>query len=150
MEIDAGRGIGGVFVGEERSHVERHLGPATGASSGSRAVYGTDPSLIITYSDTDTVELVEAAPHDANGEQVFYGGVQLTFRIMDDVVADLKAKGSVCTPSDIGYDFEAGFAVFSMSSVSAHHIDPSLPVEDERLVVEGVAVAPYDYFLHSP
>jgi hypothetical protein len=149
MEIDAGRGIGGVHVGEDRSTVEGLLGPPVAAASSARAVYGTDPRLVVTYTDTNTVELVEAAPNGVDGEQVFYSGVQLTFRVMDEVVADLRAQGSACTPSDIGYDFEAGFAVFSMSSVSVHDIDATTATGDERLVVEGVSVAPYDYFLRG-
>lgn len=55
-------------------------------------------------------------------------------------------KGYTSTPSDIGHEFHAGFAVFSMGSCSARDLDPNASEEDERLISEGVSVAPYEYF----
>ncbi|WP_432990907.1 hypothetical protein [Dactylosporangium sp. CA-233914] len=65
---------------------------------------------------------------------------------MDEVIAELAANGHSSTPSDIGFDMPAGFAIFSMASLSARDLDPGAPEEDSRLVVEGVAIAPYSYF----
>ena len=146
MEIDAGRGIGGVHVGDDRSAVEELSGQPLRPLRVSCRVWNHSSS-VVTYTDTNTVELVQAAPNGVDGEQVFYCGVQLTFAVMGEVVAELKAQGSLCMLSDIGYDFEAGFAVFSMSSASVDDIDPTMMTGDERLVVEGVSVAPYDYFI---
>jgi hypothetical protein len=76
---------------------------------------------------------------------VFFDGVQLTYRFMSDVVADLAAKGYRCEPTDIGYRCEPGFAIFSMGSRSAQELDPQASAEDPRQVSEGVSVASYDY-----
>lgn len=100
--------------------------------------------LIVTYDQDDVVELVEVGygVHD----QVFFDGVQLTYRFMDEVMADLAAKGHLGTPSDIGFDLQAGFAIFSMASLSARELDPRAPENDPRRIVEGVGIAPYSYF----
>jgi len=68
------------------------------------------------------VELVEIACSGDGGEEVTFDGVQLTYRFLEDVVADLTAKGYTRTPSDI----------------------------DERAANEGVSVAPYAYFTSQP
>lgn len=100
--------------------------------------------LVVTYDQDDVVELVEVGygVHD----QVFFDGVQLTYRFMDEVMADLAAKGHRGTPSDIGFDLQAGFAIFSMESLSAQELDPDASEDDPRRIVEGVAIAPYSYF----
>jgi hypothetical protein len=102
MEIHAARGVEGIHIGEERSTVERLLGPPLGASSRARAVYATNRSSIFTYTDTNTVELLEATPSDLGAEQVSYGGIQLTFGIMEEVVAELRARGFTTTSSAHG------------------------------------------------
>ncbi|MEU9560669.1 hypothetical protein AB0D16_01265 [Streptomyces sp. NPDC048161] len=71
---------------------------------------------------------------------------QLTHRLIDDVVAELHAKGYTSTPCDIGYDFHAGFSVWSMRVLEAREVDPTAGEDDPRCVVEGVSVAPYGYF----
>jgi hypothetical protein len=65
---------------------------------------------------------------------------------MNDVVADLAAKGYEYEPFDIGFRFRPGFAIFSMGSRSATELDPEASEEDPRRVCEGVSVASYDYF----
>lgn len=50
------------------------------------------------------------------------------------------------TPYDIGYVFDAGFAIWSMHSRWALDLDPEADEDDERAVSEGVSVAPYAYF----
>jgi hypothetical protein len=150
MEIIAGVGVEAVRIGDVRGEVERRLGRPVHARDGSRAlarraVYdATDPMLVVTYDREDVVELVEVSY--GLDDQVFFEGVQLTYRFMDEVIADLAANGHLSTPSDIGFDVPAGFAIFSMASLSARDLDPAAPEEDSRRVVEGVSIAPYSYF----
>jgi hypothetical protein len=79
------------------------------------------------------------------GEEVFFDGVQLTFRFMDDVVTERAAKGYRYEPVDVGYRFEPGFAIFSMGSRWARDLDPDASEDDPRQVCEGVSVASYEY-----
>jgi hypothetical protein len=131
-------------VGETRSVVEARIGaPLHG---GPKSIYDTSPGLILHYTADDVVELVEIAHSGDGGEEVFFDGIQLTFRFIEDVVADLRAKGYACTPFDIGYLVEPGFTVWSMASRWALDLDPDADEEDERRVCEGVSVAPYAYF----
>jgi hypothetical protein len=102
--------------------------------------------LVISYTTDDSVELVEIAYSGPSGEEAFFDGVQLTYRFLDDVVADLTAKGYTGMPSDIGFTFHAGFAVWSMRSLWARDLDPSASEDDGRAIVEGVSVAPYAYW----
>lgn len=146
MEILPGEGVAMAKVGESREVVESRLGPPVHPGRGSRAVYETSPTLVLTYTDDDTVELVEAAYSGNGGAEVFFDGVQLTFRFMDDVVADLTAKGHRSETIDIGYRFEPGFAIFSMGSRCAQDLEPGASEDDPRHICEGVSVAPYDYF----
>ncbi|WP_109593107.1 hypothetical protein [Actinoplanes xinjiangensis] len=143
MEILAGEGVAMVKVGESRDVVESRIGAPMHPGRSSRAVYDTDPMLVITYREDETVELVEIG---YGGEEVFFEGVQLTYRFMDDVVAELAAGGHRAVPFDIGFSFEPGFAIFSMSSLSASELDPEASADDPRRVVEGVSIAPFDYF----
>jgi hypothetical protein len=62
------------------------------------------------------------------------------------VAAELQAAGYVGRPSDIGYDYGEGFAIWSMGSLSLADIAPSGSTADERNVVEGVSVAAPSYF----
>ncbi|MEV4136303.1 hypothetical protein AB0J72_29560 [Dactylosporangium sp. NPDC049742] len=109
-------------------------------------MYDTSPCLVLTYAQDETVEVVEIGYSGGGGEEVYFDGVQLTFRFLDDVVADLAAKGHRYEPIDIGFRFEPGFAIFSMASLGAWDLDPAAADDDPRLVCEGVSVAPYDYF----
>ncbi|MGI5185871.1 hypothetical protein ACQEVZ_57465 [Dactylosporangium sp. CA-152071] len=145
MEILPGEGVALAKVGERRADVERRIGGPVHPGRSSRAVYDTSPCLVLTYTPDETVEVVEIA-YSGGGEEVFFDGVQLTFRFLDDVVADLAAKGHRYEPIDIGYRFEPGFAIFSMASMDASDLDPAADEDDPRLVCEGVSVAPYDYF----
>ncbi|WP_412748716.1 hypothetical protein [Krasilnikovia sp. M28-CT-15] len=145
MEILPGEGVAMAKVGEARDVVESRLGPPLHPGRESRAVYATSPFLVLTYTDDELVELVELGYSGDGGEEVFFDGVQLTFRFMDDVVADLAAKGYRYEPVDIGYRFEPGFAIFSMGSRWARDLDPDASEDDPRQVCEGVSVASYDY-----
>jgi len=146
MEILAGEGVATAKVGENRDVVEGRLGPPVHPGRDSKAVYATTPMLVVSYTDDDTVEVVEIAYSGDGDEEVFFDGVQPTFRFMDDVVADLAARGHRYEPIDIGYRFEPGFAIFSMGSRWARDLDPDAPEDDPRRICEGVSVAPYDYF----
>ncbi|WP_238014605.1 hypothetical protein KZZ52_38805 [Dactylosporangium sp. AC04546] len=145
MEILPGVGVAEVKLGESRADVERRIGAPVHKRRSSKEVYDTEPQLVVHYLPGDTVELVEIG-YSGGGEEVFFDGVQLTYRFLDDVAADLAAKGHRAHPIDIGYRFEAGFAVWSMASRHAQDLDPDADDEDERLVSEGVSVAPFDYF----
>ncbi|GLW97016.1 hypothetical protein [Microtetraspora sp. NBRC 16547] len=153
MEILPGIGVALVKIGESRSDVERRIGLPVHERPSERGVYATTPMLVVHYTPEDLVELVEIGYSGDGQEEVFLDGVQLTFRFLDDVVHDLTAKGYTNTPSDIGFDFHAGFAVWSMGSRWARDLDPDADEDDERKVSEGVSVAPYTYFtqeIHFP
>jgi hypothetical protein len=144
MEIIPGVGVAPASIGESRSVVEARIGaPHHG---GPKSVYDTSPGLILHYTPDDEVELVEIAYSGDGGEEVYFDGVQLTFRFLEDVVADLNARGYASTRFDIGYLFEPGFTVWSMHSRWALDLDPNADEDDERAVSEGVSVAPYAYF----
>ncbi|MEU6495420.1 MULTISPECIES: hypothetical protein [unclassified Streptomyces] len=148
MEIIPGLGVDVVKIGDPRSQVEERTGPPYHGPGGLRAVYTTAPMLVITYAEDETVELVEIHYSGEGGDtEAHYDGVQLTHRFLDDVVADLHARGYTSTPSDIGHDFHAGFSVWSMHSLWAPDLDPEADEHDERTVSEGVSVAPYAYFV---
>lgn len=134
MEIIPGVGVEAVKIGDPRGEVEQGLGPPVHAGSHARCVHGSvDPMLVVTYGQDDLVELVEVG-YGADG-QAFFDGVQLTYRFMDDVMADLAAKGHLGTPSDIGFDLQAGFAIFSMASLSAQELDPDAPDGEPAVVL---------------
>ncbi|MFC4122099.1 hypothetical protein [Nonomuraea zeae] len=145
MEIFPGTGVHLVQVGDRRTEVESRIGGPVHDRS-SKNVYDTAPMLIIHYAQDDRVELVEIGYSGSGGEEVFFDGVQLTYRFMDEVVSDLAAKGHAGTPSDIGVTFQAGFSVWSMGSLWAGDLDPEADEDDERSIVEGVSVAPYSYW----
>lgn len=146
MEILPGEGVANAKVGESRTVVESRVGRPVHPGRDDKAVYETTPMLVITYADDDTVEVVEVAYSGAGGEEAFFDGVQLTYRFIDDVVADLAAKGHAHESIDVGHRFAPGFAIYSMGSRHATDLDPTAPADDPRVVSEGVAIAPYDYF----
>lgn len=151
VEIEAGVGVAGVRVGQSRAAVEEHIGPPVHPGKHSRAVYDViAPLLVVTYDRSDTVEIVETGYSGSNGgEEVYFDGVQLTYRFIDEVVADLVARGLHAHPTDIGFWFDPGFAIFSMASLSAKELDPDTPEHTERPIVEGVGVAPASYFAYG-
>ncbi|MEU6340985.1 hypothetical protein ABZ883_08540 [Streptomyces sp. NPDC046977] len=147
MEIIPGRGVDLVKIGEHRSRVEERIGLPHHGPGGERAVYNTSPMLVITYAADGTVELVEISHSGGGGDaEAEFDGVQLTYRFLDDVVSELHARGYTSIRSDIGHDFHAGFAVWSMHSLWAGDLDPTAGEDDERVISEGVSIAPYSYF----
>jgi hypothetical protein len=143
VEIIPGAGVPLVSIGDRREDVERRIGGPVHGPGGRKAVYATTPGVVVGYTPDGTVEVVEIGYSGDGGEEVFLQDVQLTFRFLDDVVAELTAKGYTSTPSDIGFEFHAGFAVWSMGSRTAQDLDPDAAEDDERAVAEGVTVAPY-------
>jgi hypothetical protein len=143
VEILPGVGVARAKIGDQRLEVEKRLGPPHHPGRDSRAVYGDRPFVIVTYAEDDTVELVELS---YGGEEVSFDGVQLTHRFIDDVVADLKARGHHGEPIDAGYRFEPGFAIFSMGSLATRELAPDAPGDEHGAISEGVSVGPYDYF----
>ncbi|WP_344614847.1 hypothetical protein [Dactylosporangium salmoneum] len=144
MEILPGEGVALAKVGEHRDVVEGRVGPPVHPGRHSRAVYPTEPMLVLTYAEDETVEIVELGY--GVERQAYFDGVQLTYRFMDEVVADLERKGYRADPTGIGFRFEPGFAIFSMASLWARDLDPQATEDDPREIVEGVSVAPYAYF----
>ena len=141
VDILPGAGVDQVRIGDSREDVEARLGNPieTGAT---RTIHETTPLLILTYGEDDTVEAVEVAYSGGNAEEAWFDGVQLTFRFLDEVVADLAAKGY---KADAAYRFREGFALFSMGSRHARDLDPAAAGDDPRAVCEGVSIAPYGY-----
>jgi hypothetical protein len=146
MEILPGEGVELVRVGETRDAVEARLGPPPHPGISARSIYDTEPTLVVDY-DGDVVELVELGSSVEGGEQATLDGVQLTSRFMDDVVAELIALGHRPERADIGYTFPAGFTIFSLGSRSAADIDPFAAPDDPREIVEGVGIAPVEYWM---
>ncbi|WP_436520867.1 hypothetical protein [Actinoplanes sp. HUAS TT8] len=146
MEILPGEGVLLVRVGETRDAVEARLGPPAHPGIAARSVYDTEPRLVVDY-DEDVVELVELGASGDGGEQATLDGVQLTFRFMDDVVAELTALGHHPERAALGYTFRAGFTIFSTGSRSAADLDPLATPDDPREIVEGVGIAPAKYWM---
>jgi len=146
VEILPSVGVEAAKVGEHRDIVEARIGQPIGGRRSDRALYATTPQLDLTYAADNTVELVSIWYAGDGREEVYFDGVQLTYRLLDDVVADLAAKGYRYESTDIGFKFEPGFAVWSMHSRWAGELDPDAAQDDPRAVCEGVSVAPYDHF----
>ncbi|MBI9113426.1 hypothetical protein [Sanguibacter suaedae] len=148
MEILPGIGVGvggeAVRIGDARDAVERVTGPSDAGALARKVAYGPPTNLVVHYAPDRTVEAV--AVGYGEGDEATYDGVHLTGRFLDDVLADLAARGLTSTPSDIGRDFHAGFSVFSMSSAYGADLGLTDGGDDERLVSEGVHVAPYATF----
>ncbi|SDS87378.1 hypothetical protein [Actinoplanes derwentensis] len=151
MEIQPGRGVAAARIGETRETVENRLGPPMHPGKVSRAVYDIGRLLVISYTGDDLVELVEL-PHDAGrGDEAFLDGVQLTWRLLDDVVADLAAKGYRYEQDESSsFLFEAGFVLFSAGSRTPRDLGLDAVENASRSVCEGVSVGPYEYFAAEP
>jgi hypothetical protein len=146
VEITPGRGTELVTVGESRADLEARVG-APDAEQDGRAFYsGMTPAMVVEYGSSDAVELVEIPFSGISEHEVTLGGIQLTYRPMDEVLQDLRTAGFSSRKSDIGHDFPEGFAIWSMGSLWLPDIDSSATPDDERQVVEGVSVGLPTYF----
>jgi hypothetical protein len=146
MQITPAVGIPGVSIGDSRAAVEQSLGAPSSRDDGRAFYFDAEPGFSVHYDADQRVELIELG-HSEGRAEVYLDDVQLTFRLMDDVVADLARKGHSGKPADIGYQYDEGFCVFSMSSQNPSDLtggayDP----DDERLVVEGVGIAAASYW----
>ena len=141
MEITPGVGVGDVRLGSARDEVEAALGAPERDLEGE--LFYSD--LVVRFEGTDAVTLIEV-PYSGDGHEVTLGGIQLTFRPIDEVIAELTDAGFEGRPCDIGHDFVAGFSVWSMASLTVADIDPSASEDDERNVAEGVSVGAPAYF----
>jgi hypothetical protein len=146
MQITPAVGIPGVSIGDERATVEASLGSPSSGDEARVYYFDTEPGFSVHYDADQRVELIEVG-HSEGRAEVHLDDVQLTFRLMDDVVSDLAQKGLSGKPVDIGYQYDEGFCIFSMASqtpsdVNGGEYDP----DDERLVVEGVGIAPVSYW----
>ena len=149
MEIIPGVGLPLAKVGQKLTDIEAVAGLADDVQlDPDRAFWHRHhPGFSAHFDGEGVVELIEAYYSQGGREQVTLGGVQLTFRLMDDVVADLAAAGMHGRPMDIGFDYDEGFCVWSMGSLDPSDLtggqyDP----DDERRVVEGISVGAPDYF----
>ncbi|CAN7202699.1 hypothetical protein [Knoellia sp. LjRoot47] len=147
MQVSPGVGIPGVHIGDSRTDVESVMGEPSSRDD-DRAFYDdTEPNFSVHYDVGGVVALVEVF-HGEGAAEVFLGEIQLTFRLMEDVHGDLERAGFTSRPVDIGRVYDAGFCVWSMASrdpselVEGAEYDP----EDERLVAEGVSIAPASYW----
>ena len=149
MEIIPGVGLPVAKVGQTLADIEALVGLADDIQlDPDRAFWHRHyPGFSANFDGDGVAELIEAYYSQGGRDQVTLGGVQLTFRLMDDVVADLEAAGMHGRRMDIGFDYDEGFCVWSMSSLNPSDLTggPYDP-RDERLVVEGVAVGPPSYF----
>lgn len=149
MEIVPGVGLPVAQIGQSLTDIEAVLGLADDIQADpDRAYWHRHVPAFVAHFDRDgVVELVEVYYSRRDQEQVTLGGVQLTFRLMEDVVADLKAAGMHARHMDIGVLYDEGFFLWSMSSLNPSDLtgDPYNP-DDARMVVEGVGVAPADYW----
>ena len=147
MEIIPGEGLSSVRIGARRADVVAAAGePVT---DGPVAWYDeAQPPFSVHYDADDVVELIEVAHSGGRGDEAELDGIRLTSRLLDDVVADLSAAGYEGRPVDIGHEYDAGFCVFSMHSLNPSEVDPTQPEDpdDERLVAEGVSIAPITYW----
>ena len=145
MEIDPGRGVLNLELGVERAAVTQRLGAPTSLHEDSAFYSEPAPGLVLRFSARGRLELIEV-PYSGNGHEVTLRGIQLTHRLLDEVVDDLRCEGFVGRSSDIGIDFPEGFAIWSMGSLAAQDIDPFARPDDERPVVEGVSIGTPAYF----
>ncbi|WP_377639113.1 hypothetical protein [Oryzobacter terrae] len=147
MEIIPGEGLPDVRVGASRADVVAEVGEPV--KDGSVAWYHeAQPPFSVHYDADDVVEYVEVANGAGRGEEAELDGIRLTSRLLDDVLDDLRGAGYTGREVDIGFEYDAGFCVFSMSSLTLAEVDPTEPEdpEDERLVAEGVGIAPVSYW----
>jgi hypothetical protein len=150
-EVLPGIGTAMAQVGQTLEQIEAVAGPPS-VTDGPRGLWNEHTPAFVVHTDADGIaELVEIAHGESGEPQATLHGIQLTFRLMDDVVADLERAGFHGVAADIGWEYDEGFYVWSMASHTANDLDPggTADPDDERLVVEGVSVAPISYWRES-
>lgn len=147
MKITPAVGVPGVSIGDTKTAVQASLGAPSSGDERRDYYFDSDPGFAVHYDADQLVEFIEAYHSQGRGE-VYLDDIQLIFRLMDDVVADLTQRGYTGKPIDIGYQFDEGFTIWSMASQSPSDLTPGAEFdpEDGRLVVEGVGIAPIAYW----
>ena len=149
MEIIPGEGLPVARVGQTRAEIEALVGPATFLKVGCVSWPEHSPPFTVYFAADGRAQLIEVY-HGVNGQdQATFGGVQLTRRVMDDVLSDLAREGVSGRRTDIVADFDEGFTLWSLLSLSPADVDPARatdPAANDHPVVEGVAIAPAHYW----
>lgn len=148
MEIIPGEGLPVARVGQSRAEIEAVVGAATSVEADCVSWLGHSPPFAVYLDLDDRAQLVEVY-HGVNGnDQATFGGVQLTRRLLDDVLRDLARAGVAGRRTDIVAEFDEGFTLWSLLSLSPADIDPlrADDAEHDDPVVEGVAIAPLHYW----
>jgi hypothetical protein len=102
--------------------------------------------LVVRFGADERVALLEFSYDGSGGAEVMLNGLVLTARLTEDVLSDLAVHGYTSVRCDIGYNFHAGFSIWSMGSIRPNDVIEGSSPDDERDVVEGVSVAPFSYW----
>ncbi len=147
-EVLPGIGTALAQVGQTLRQIEAVAGTPSIVQEHSAYWNEHKPAFVVHTDSAGRVELVELDHGESGEPQVTLRGIQLTYRVMEDVVADLEEAGFIGIEVDTGWEYEEGFCIWSTGSHRASDIDPSNTpdLDDERLVVEGVSVAPAGYW----
>ena len=148
MEIIPAVGLPVAKVGQTQAAIEAVVGLADDVRLDPDSAYWHKhvPAFVAHFSATGVAELIEVYYSQGGREQATLGGIKLTFRLMDDVRTDLELAGMHGRPTDIGFEYDEGFCLWSMGSLSTSDLtgEPYDP-DDERMIVEGVSMAPIAY-----
>lgn len=146
MEIIPGQGIPQVPLGADRQAVHAALGTPSVVSGQEEHHNELDPAVVVHYDHGGTVQTLEIPYSGTPGNEVTLDGIQLTFRPLPQVIADLASAGFVGMESDIGMDYPDGFSIWSMGSLMIEDIDQPGDAGPDDEVVEGVSIAAAGYF----
>lgn len=89
VEILPGVGVLGLRLGADRAAVESLLGKPSATHLGVAVYDDRDPALVLRYAEDGSLEMIEI-PYSGCGNEVALGPVQLTYRLLDDVIEDLR------------------------------------------------------------
>jgi hypothetical protein len=147
MEILPGVGLPVAQVGQTLEQVEARVGRASSVEPKRARWPHHEPPFDVYFDENGLARLIEVHHSERGGEQATLGGVQLTFRALDDVVVELADHGTRGRRTDIVVEFD-GFILWSLLSLDPDDVEPSTLVDTvhERLVVEGVGIAPAQYW----
>src|SRR6476620_7170932 len=109
-EVLPGIGTALAQVGQTLQQIEAVAGPPS-VTQGHSAFWNEHAPAFVVRTDTEGfAELVEIDHGEGGEPQATLDGIQLTFRLVDDVVADLERAGFHGVPVDIGWEYEEGFS----------------------------------------
>lgn len=152
MEIIPGEGLPVARVGQTRADIEASAGPPSSAEHRCLTWRQHAPPFAVYFDGRDVAELVEVYHGEKGQDQATFRGVQLTRRMMDDVISELAHAGVVGRRADIVAEFDEGFTLWSLLSLSPADIEPPSPTDpapDDDPVIEGVGIAPAHYWAAS-